>query len=132
MYVGMPYFLFMEAMVSWLITGENSSYVWNACCLLHFTVLWARVMMGNVCPSFARNPMMRLCFICFSLCFAIHVMDSINVTVSCMVIREPMSFSSRDIGIDWAWCHASIAERIVRVCMGYKSIVGVGMQRHLR
>ena len=91
MYVAMPYFVFMEAMVSWLINGENILYVWNPCCLLHFTVLWARVRMGHVCPIFARNPMMPLCFICFSLCVAKHLMHRIDVGVSCMIIREPMS-----------------------------------------
>ena len=60
---------------------------------LHFTVLlWARVRMGHVCPRFARNPMMPLCFICFSLCVAIHLMDRIDVIVSCMIMREPMGF----------------------------------------
>ena len=91
MYVAIPYFVYMEAMVSWLINGESILYVWNPCCLLHFTVFWARVRMGHVCPSFARNPMMPLCFICFSLCVAIHLMDHIDVIVSCMIIREPMS-----------------------------------------
>ena len=91
MYVAIPYFVFMEAMVSWLINGENIPYVWNACCSLRFTVLWARVRMGHVCLSFAWNPMMPLCLICFFLCVAIHLMDRINVIVSCMIIREPMS-----------------------------------------
>ena len=109
----MPYFVFMEAMVSWSINGENIFYVWNPCCLLQFTVLWARVRMGHVCPSFARNPMMLLCFICFSLCVTIHVIDGINVLVSCMIIHKPMSFSSRDIGIVWAWRHTCITEHIV-------------------
>ena len=36
--------------------------------------------------------MRPLCFICFSLCVAIHLMDRIDVIVSCMIIREPMSF----------------------------------------
>ena len=58
MYVAMPYFVFMEAMASWLINGENIPYVWNPWCLLHFTVLSARVTMGHVCPSFAGNLMM--------------------------------------------------------------------------
>ena len=79
MYVAIPYFVFMEAMVSWLIYGENIPYGWNPCCLLHFTVLWARVRMGHVCRSFARNPMMPLCFICFSLCVAIHLKDRIDL-----------------------------------------------------
>ena len=92
MYVAIPYFVFMEAMVSWLINGENIPYVWNPCCLLHFTVLWARPRMGHVCPSFARNPMMALCFICYSLCFAILLMDHIDVIASCMIFREPMYF----------------------------------------
>ena len=78
MYVVMPYFVFMEATVSWLINGENIPYVGNPCCLLHFTVLWARVRMGHVCPRFAGNPMMPFCFICFSLCVAIHLMDRIK------------------------------------------------------
>ena len=67
-YVAMSYFVFMEDMVSWLINAENISYISNPCCLLHFTVSWARVRMGHVCPSFPRNPMMPLCFVCFSLC----------------------------------------------------------------
>ena len=92
MYVAMPHFVFMGAMVSWLINGENISYVWNPCCLLHFTVLLARVRMGHVCPSFARIPMMPLCSISFSLCVAIHLMDNMHVVVSCMIIGEPMSF----------------------------------------
>ena len=36
MYVVMPYFVFMEAMVSWLINGEIIPYVLNPCCLLRF------------------------------------------------------------------------------------------------
>ena len=91
MYVAMRYFVFMETMVSWLINGENIPYVWNPCCLLNCTVLWARVRMGHVCPSFAGNQTMPLCLICFSLCVAIHLMDRINVIVSCMIIREPIS-----------------------------------------
>ena len=91
MYVAMPYFVFMEAMVSWLINREHIPYVWSPCCLLHFTVLWARVRMGHVCPSFTRNPMMPLWFICFSLCVAIHLVDRIHVIVSCMIILEPIS-----------------------------------------
>ena len=87
----MPYVVFMEAMVSWLINGENIPYVWNPCCLPHFTVLWAKVRMGHSCPSFAKNPMMPLCFMCFSLCVAIHLMDRIYVTVLCMIICEPRS-----------------------------------------
>ena len=91
MYVSILYILFMEAMVSCLINGENIPFFWNSCCLLHFSVLRARVRMGHVCPSFGRNPMMPLCFICFLLCVAIHLMDRIDVIVSCMIIREPMS-----------------------------------------
>ena len=72
MYVAMPYLVFMEAMVSWLINVENISYAWTPCHSLHVTVLWAKVSMGHVCPSFARYPMMPLCFIGFSLCVAIH------------------------------------------------------------
>ena len=79
MYVAIPYFVFMEAMMSWLIYREGIPYVWNPCCLLHFIVLWARVRMGHVCPSFARNPMMPLCFTCFSLCVPIHLMDRIDL-----------------------------------------------------
>ena len=60
MYVAIPYFVFMEAMVPWLINRENIPYVWNPCCLLHFTVLWARARMSDVCPRAASNPMMPL------------------------------------------------------------------------
>ena len=91
MYVTIPYFVFMEAMVSWLINDENIPYVWNACCSLRFSILWARVRMGHVSPSFAWNPMVPLCLICFYLCVAIHLMDRINVIVSCMIIREPVN-----------------------------------------
>ena len=35
--------------------------------------------------------MMPLCFICFPLCFAIHLMDRMDVIVSCTIICEPMS-----------------------------------------
>ena len=91
MYVAMLYFVSMQAMVSWLTNGENIPYVCNPCWLLHFTVLRTRVSMGHVCQIFARNPMRPLCFICFSLCVAIHLMDCINVIVSCMIIPEPMS-----------------------------------------
>ena len=65
MYVVIPYFAFMEAMVSWLNNGENISDVWNPCWSLHFTVLWARVRMGHVCSSFARIPMRPLCLYAF-------------------------------------------------------------------
>ena len=91
MYVAIPYFVFMEAMVSWLSNGGNIPYVWNPCCLLHSTFLSAGLRMGHVCPSFARNPMMPLCFICFSLFVAIHLMDRFDVIVSCKIVREPMS-----------------------------------------
>ena len=91
MYVVMAYFVFLEAMEYGLIHDENISHLWNSCFLLHFTLLWARVRMGHVCPSFARNPTMPLCFICFSLCDAIHLMDRMDVIVSCMIFQEPMS-----------------------------------------
>ena len=77
MYVAMPCFVFIRAMVSWLINGENVSYVWNPSWLLHFTVVWPRVRMNHVCPSFARIPMRPLRFICFCLCVGIHLMDRI-------------------------------------------------------
>ena len=35
--------------------------------------------------------MMPLCFICFSLFVAIHLIDCIDVIVSCMMIRKPTS-----------------------------------------
>ena len=88
MYVAIPYFVFREDMVSWLINGENILYVWNPSCLLHFPVLWARVGMGHVCSSFARNPVMPLSFICFSLCVAIHLMDRIDVDVDHCVMHD--------------------------------------------
>ena len=65
MYVAMPYLVFMEAMVSGLINGSNIPYFRKPCCLLHLTVLWARVRMGHLCPSFARNPTMPLCLYAF-------------------------------------------------------------------
>ena len=90
MYVAMPFFVFMVAMVRWLINGENISYVLNPCCLLHCSVLWARVTMGYVCPCFVRNPMLPLCFICFSLCFAIQLINCIDVFASCIIFCEAM------------------------------------------
>ena len=110
-YVVIPYFLFMEAMVSSLINGENIPYVWNPCCVPHFTVLWARIRMGHVCLSFARNPMLSLRFICFYLCVAIHLMDRIEVMVSCMIFREPMS----------------LLKPLYRVCVGMESYDHSGM-----
>ena len=76
--------------------------------------------------------MMPLCFICFSLCFAIQLMDRIEVIVSCLIFREPMSLVKPLFGMVWAWCHTSITERIVRVCMVHESFLGVGMQHRLR
>ena len=93
MYVAMPYFVFVKAMVSCLIHGENMSHVGNSICLFHFIVLWTNVRLGHVYLSFLRNPMMPLCCICFSLCFAIHLMDCIDVIVSCMIVGEPMCFT---------------------------------------
>ena len=91
MYVAIPLFVFMEAIGSWLINGENIPYVWNPFCLLHFTVLWAKVRLPHVRRRFARNPIMPLCFICFSFCVAIQLMDRIDVIVLCMIICEPIS-----------------------------------------
>ena len=34
---------------------------------------------------------MPLCLICFALCVAIHFMDSIDVIMSCMILREATS-----------------------------------------
>ena len=79
MYVAILYFVFIEAMVSWLINGECILYVWNSCCLLQCV------------PKLRENSMMPLCFICFSLCGPIHLMDRIDVIVSCMIIRERLS-----------------------------------------
>ena len=125
--------MFMEAMVSWLINGEKISYVWKPCRALHFTVLWARLGRGNVCPSFVRNPMISLCYIRASLCFAIHQMDHIEVIASCMIFRESMCLlKSRSLTIVLAWRCMSLTQRIVRGCMVYKSILGVGMQHRLR
>ena len=84
--------VFMEAMVSSLIHSENISHFSNQCCLSHFTALSARVKMGHVCPSFIGNPMMPLFCICFSLCFAMHLIDCISVVVSCMILHEAMCF----------------------------------------
>ena len=86
--VAMPHFAFMESIVSWLINGENISYVVKLCCLLHFTVLWARVRISHLCPSFARNPMMPLCFINFHFCFTIHAMDCIELC-HCVIHHLP-------------------------------------------
>ena len=107
MYVAMPYFVFMQAIVSWLINGENICYVWNPSCVLRFTVSWARVRMGHVCPSFARNPMMPLCFRCFFVCVAIHLMDRIDVIVSCIIFPERMN----------------LLEPLYRDCVGMASYV---------
>ena len=47
MYVAMPYFDLMGAMVSCCMYGENTSHVWNPCFLFHFAVFWAKVRMGR-------------------------------------------------------------------------------------
>ena len=39
MYVTMPYFVFMEAMVSCLMHGEHISHVLNPCFLLYFAIM---------------------------------------------------------------------------------------------
>ena len=75
-------------MVSRLIHGGNLSHFGNPCCSFHFTVLWARVRMGHVCPSFMRKSMIALC--CIWFVFAMHLMDRIDVIASCMIFREPM------------------------------------------
>ena len=68
---------------------------WEHClCLEPMLLTPFHRLMGkgkDVYPSFARNPMMPLCFVCFSLCVAIQLMDHIDLIVSCMSIREPMS-----------------------------------------
>ena len=110
MYVAMPYFVFLEAMVSWLFSGENIPHVWNPFSLLCFTVSWARVRLVHVCPSFVRNPMMPLCFISFSLCVTIHLIIPMDVIVSCMIIREPIS----------------LLKQLYRECVGMASYVHNG------
>ena len=42
-------------------------------------------------PKLREESNDAMCFICFSLCVAIHLMDRVDVIVSCMIIREPMS-----------------------------------------
>ena len=50
MFVAMPYFVFMEAMVPCLIDCEKTSEVWNQRFLLYIAVWLARVRMACVCP----------------------------------------------------------------------------------
>ena len=92
MNVAMPYFVFMEAMESYLIHGGSTSHVWNSCCLHHFTVLSAKVRMNHVYRSFRQNSMIALCCRSFLLCFTMHLMDRIDVIVSCMIFGAPMCF----------------------------------------
>ena len=46
---------------------------------------------GPCVPELREDPNEAILFVCFSLCVAIHLMDRIDVIVSCMIIREPMS-----------------------------------------
>ena len=55
MYVAMPYFVFMDAMVSCLTHGENTSLIWNPCFLFHCAVLWTNVRMSCV-PKLHKEP----------------------------------------------------------------------------
>ena len=57
--------------------------------------------------------MMPLCFICFSLCGAIHLKDCINVIVSYMIFCEPMS----------------LLKLLYRDCAGMASCVHKGTHR---
>ena len=61
MYVAMPYFVFMEAIVSCLIPAENIYHIWNWCFLLSFAIMWARVKLGHLCPNFRGNLKIGLC-----------------------------------------------------------------------
>ena len=42
-------------------------------------------------PKLREESNDAIVFVCFPLCVAIHLMDRIDVIVSCMIIREPMS-----------------------------------------
>ena len=42
-------------------------------------------------PKLREESNDAIVFICFSLCVALHFMDRIDVIVSCMMIREPIS-----------------------------------------
>ena len=76
------------------------------------------------------NECIVLYMIC--ICFAIHLIERIDVIASCMIFREPMCLLKPCVEIMLAWRHMSIPERIARVYMVYKSISGVGMQHCLR
>ena len=72
MYVAMPYFVCMGAMVSRLIHGENTSYVWNSCSQLQFCHLVGLSEDGPCGATLMKSPMMPLCCISFSLCIAMQ------------------------------------------------------------
>ena len=59
-------------MVSCLIDAENISHVGNPCCLFHFTVLWARVRMGHVCPTFMNKVNDRILLYMLCVCDALN------------------------------------------------------------
>ena len=104
-------------MVSCSIHGENISLVGKPCFLFHFTISWARLRMGYLCPSFMRKSTIALCCICFVI--AMHLMDDTDVIVSCMIIREPMCLLKALYGGCACKHHMFITERIVQVCMAY-------------
>ena len=63
MYVAIPYVVFMEAIVSCWIHAEIIYHIWNPCFLLYFAIMWARVKLDHLCPSFRGNSKVGLCCI---------------------------------------------------------------------
>ena len=80
MYVLTPYFVFMEAVASYMIhSGKTSHFSQFQCCCL--------VGKGEDGPSGATlmlNPMMPLCGVSFLCDFAMHHMDVFDVILSLM------------------------------------------------
>ena len=93
MYVAMPYFVFMEAMVSWLINGENISYVWNPCCT-PFTPFYSLVGKGEDGPCVPKLREELNDAIVYYMLFFVCCRTSngpYRSIVSCMIFCEPMS-----------------------------------------
>ena len=84
MIVVMLYFVFMEAMVSWLINGENIPYGWNSCSFTPFYRLVGKGKGGPCVPKLREEPDDA---ILFSMLFFVY----------CHTPNGPYQMS---------WCHA--------------------------
>ena len=89
MYVAMPYFVFIKAMVSCLIHGGNISHVSQ----FQFCRLVGKGEDGPCGATLVLNPMMPLCPVSFLCFFVMYDMDVIDVILSRMTPVNQCHFS---------------------------------------